>query len=93
MKQVVFDNFETIPVRTSVRDFVEFLLPVNASKKNFQFEFGTSAWAGGTITADTNRHTLYMNDENGDGRLDNTMLASHSNVITLTDNNYTMYLF
>lgn len=26
MKQVVFDNFETIPVRTSVRDFVEFLL-------------------------------------------------------------------
>lgn len=54
------------------------------SVNNFQFAFGTNAWAGNTISADTNRHTLYMNDENGDGRLDNTVLASHTDVISLT---------
>ena len=60
---------------------------------NFEFAFGTSAWAGNTITADTNRHMLYMNDENGDGRLDNTVLASHSNVTSLTNTTYKIYLF
>lgn len=59
---------------------------------NFQFAFGTSAWAGNTITADLERHTLYMNDSNGDARLDNTVLASHSNVVSLTNTTYNIWL-
>ena len=67
------------------------LFGVNGS--NFQFAFGTSAWAGSTIAYDLNRHTVYMNDSNGDGRLDNTILASHSNVVSLVNTNKSMYLF
>ena len=61
--------------------------------KNFKFAFGTSAWAGDTLTADTNRHMLYMNDENGDGRLDETVLASHSDVVSLANNSYSLSIF
>ena len=60
---------------------------------NFRFAFGTSAWAGGTVAADTNRHTVYMNDENGNGRINNTVLANHSNVVSLTNTDRTLYLF
>lgn len=59
---------------------------------NFQFAFGTSAWAGNTLAADTNRHIVYMNDENGDGKLDNTVLASHSDVVSLNNSSKNIFI-
>ena len=67
------------------------LFGVNGS--NFQFAFGTNAWAGSTTVADNNRHIVYMNDDNGDGRLDDTVLASHSAVVSLTNTSKTLLLF
>ena len=61
--------------------------------KNFQFALGTSAWAGNTITADTNRHVVFMNNYSNDGTLEGTILASHSNIVSLINNDYTLYLF
>lgn len=67
------------------------LFGVNGSK--FQFAFGTNTWAGSTVARDLTRHTVYMNDENGDARLDSTILASHSNVVSLTNTHKSIWLF
>lgn len=60
---------------------------------NFRFAFGTSAWAGNSQQADLNRHIVYLNDENGDGRLGNTVLASHTDVSSLANSHRSIYLF
>lgn len=67
------------------------LFGVNSSK--FQFAFGTSAWAGSTTTADTNRHMVYMNNKDGNGLLDTTTLANKSNVVSLVNDTKNIHLF
>ena len=92
IRTIVDFQFSSLPVATSqglvgawdIDKGMIFGVQNNSGNLVFRFAFGTSAWAGGSIAADTNRHTVYMNDENGNGRLDNTILANGSSATSLS---------
>lgn len=65
------------------------LLGVNNSK--FQFAYG-STWNGSTKTQDTNRHKAYIN-LNGQCLIDDTVLATTSNITASLNGNKTIRLF
>lgn len=65
------------------------LLGINNSK--FQFAFG-STWNGSTKTQDMNRHKAYIN-LNGQCLIDDTVLATTSNITTSLNGNRTIRLF
>ena len=100
IRTIVDFQFSSLPAATSqglvgawdANKGMIFGIQNNSGNLVFRFAFGTSAWAGSSIAADTNRHTVYMNDENGNGRLDNTTLANGSSATSLSYT-YGMTLF
>lgn len=61
------------------------LFGVVTANKAFQFAYG-SGWNGSTMAFDTNRHTVYMNNAEGKCLLDDTVLATSSDVtVSITD--------
>lgn len=68
------------------------LFSVVTSKNAFQFAYG-STWNGSTMPFDTDRHILYMNNNNSECLIDSTVLATSSDVtVSLTDTR-TTHLF